>query len=86
MTKRPGPVLIELEDAPQVSPAEAPPVIDAPLRPAAMERAVQIAAAKPSRLARWFWAVLLTLIGFVVSVAAWDFVTGLLARGLPVRT
>ena len=80
MTKRPGPVLIELEDAPQVSPAEAPPVIDAPLRPAAMERAVQIAAAKPSRLARWFWAVLLTLIGFVVSVAAWDFVTGLLAR------
>lgn len=45
-----------------------------------MQQAAALAARRPSRLARWFWASLLALLGFVVSLAAWDFVTGLIAR------
>ncbi|WP_299850283.1 YcjF family protein [uncultured Roseovarius sp.] len=81
MTK--GPVLIELEDsATSPGPDMAPPVPDAPQAPQgqAMQAAAALAARRPSRLARWFWSLLLTLLGVVVSVAAWDFVTGLLAR------
>jgi putative membrane protein len=46
----------------------------------AMQQVASIAARKPSRLARIFWSVTLSLIGFIVSLAAWDYVTGLLAR------
>lgn len=76
------PVLIELEPGTEdaARPDQAPMIHDAPRGPAAMERAVQVAAAPPNRLARWFWAVLMALLGMVLSVAAWDFVTGLLAR------
>ncbi|MDC0657533.1 TIGR01620 family protein [Leisingera sp. SS27] len=78
------PVLFDLEEdgaAPPV--AEAPPVPDpAPLAvpPTAMEQAARIAARHPSRLARWFWALLVALIGAMASVAAWDFAAGLVAR------
>ncbi|KIC30191.1 YcjF family protein [Leisingera sp. ANG-S5] len=81
------PVLFDLEeeaDAPSV--AEAPPVPDpVPMaaRPNAMEQAARIAARRPSRLARWFWALLVAVIGAMASVAAWDFAVGLIAR-LPV--
>lgn len=77
-----GPVLIELDTTPEVGPSEAPPVIDAPEAPtgAAMQAAAQWAARPPSRLVRWFWGLLLTLVGFVASVAAWDFINGLIAR------
>lgn len=88
MSKRP--VLFDLEEdggetpAP-ASPAEAPPVPDPePSGPRPEGRAMQTVAAlgarRPSRLARLFWSLLLTLLGVVVSVAAWDFVTGLVAR------
>jgi putative membrane protein len=74
-------VLIELDEAaPAPNPSEAPPVEDLPKGPAAMERAVRIAATPPSRLGRLFWGLLVTLLGVVVSVAAWDFATGLLAQ------
>jgi len=77
-----GPVLIDLNEPPR-DVATAPPVPDAaPDLP--QGRAVQGAAAilsrRPSRLTRWFWAAAAALIGAVVSVAAWDFVTDLLAR------
>ncbi|MCL6283858.1 YcjF family protein [Ruegeria sp. 2012CJ41-6] len=77
MTK--GPVLIDLEeeDAPAPSVTDAPPVPDAGR---AMQLAAQVAARPPSRLSRWFWGLLLAVIGAMVSVAAWDFVNGLLAR------
>lgn len=78
-----GPVLIELEDAARPSPAEAPPVPEADLPApsgAAMQAAVTLAARRPSRLARWFWSLLVALGGFVISLAAWDFITGLIAR------
>lgn len=80
-----GPVLIELDERPKSGPDLAPPVPeleDAAALPQgrAMQRMAQLAARPPSRLTRWFWGLLLTLLGAVVSVAAWDFVLGLIAR------
>lgn len=82
--RKTGPVLIELDEAPAHTPATAPPVPDAAGHhapaPRAMEMAARIAGRRPSRLARWFWSLATALVGFVVSLAAWDYVTGLVAR------
>lgn len=81
MTSPKKPVLFDLETETETpSPATAAPVPDTLPRGEAMQSVVAIATAKPSRLARAFWAVLLALTGFVVSVAAWGFVSDLLAR------
>ena len=81
-----GPVLFDLEDdAPAQSPAEAPPVpdaIDAPPNGQAMTTVAALAARPTSRLARWFWSLLLALITTVASVAAWNFVTNLVTQNL----
>ncbi|MCK0097069.1 YcjF family protein [Yoonia sp. F2084L] len=77
-----GPVLIDLEGTEAARPDSAPAVqddIDAP-QGVAMQQVAALAARRPSRLARWFWSVAVALVGFVVSLAAWDYVTGLLAR------
>ncbi|MBY6058134.1 YcjF family protein [Leisingera daeponensis] len=85
MSKKP--VLFDLEEeaeAPSV--AEAPPVPDPAVLaapPSAMEQAARVAARRPSRLARWFWGLLVAVVGAMASVAAWDFAAGLIAR-LPV--
>lgn len=74
-----GPVLIDLEQSiPVATPSEVAPVPEA--RPQAMQIIAQIAAKPPSRLARWFWSLLGALLVFMLSVAAWDFVMGMLAR------
>ncbi|MFP4274683.1 MAG: YcjF family protein [Paracoccaceae bacterium] len=82
--KRPGPVLIELEpDAKPASPAEAPPVPEpdsATPEGRAMQTVAVLAARPRSLLARAFWWLLGTLLAVVLSVAAWDFATGLMAR------
>ena len=83
MTK--GPILIDLDDdADAPSPATAPPVPDPEAPPHPKGRAMQtlatLAARKPSTLARLFWGLLLAIITAVVSVAAWDFITGLITR------
>ncbi len=81
MTQRPrGPVILDLDgEAP--NPAEAPPVTDAPdTGPAAMQTAAMLAARPRSKLGRFFWASFLSLLTLVLSLAAWDFVTGLLSR------
>lgn len=78
-----GPVLIEIDEATVSQVADAPPVPDIePAAPSgqAMQIAAQLAARKPSRLARWFWALLAALTGAVVSLTAWDFVTALIVR------
>jgi len=83
-----GPVLIELDTPAPASPAEAPPVPDigfpAPDLAAptgtAMQAAASFAARKPSRLGRLFWSLAVALISFVASLAAWDFINGLIAR------
>ena len=83
MSKKPnGPVLIELDqETTDVTPANAPPVPDDPQATGqTMQTLAQIATRKTSRLGRWFWVLLLTLAGFAISVAAWDFVAGLVMR------
>jgi putative membrane protein len=81
------PVLIELdtpEDA-RPGPADAPPVPDLGdhSEPGpdgrAMATAATLASRKPSRLARWFWSLLGAILATVISIAAWNFATSLLA-------
>lgn len=84
------PVVIDLQTAPakgkkavRSNPADVPPVPEVELpkvQSSAMDTVTRIAARKPSR--RFFWWVVVTLLGFVVSVAFWDFVTGMMARNL----
>lgn len=80
--KTSGPVLIELDQSPSdLTPATAPPVPDmAAPQGQAMQAVAKLAARKPSRLRRWFWSLLVALAGFILSVAAWDFVTGMISR------
>ena len=84
MKKPAGPVLIELDaDTPAATPDTAPVVPDlmvgAPSGKA-MQMMATLATRKPSRLARWFWALLSALLTFGLSIAAWDFVNGMIAR------
>ena len=69
----------DLPPAPSVS--EAPPVPDVTVTPEgrAMGAVMTLAARPPSRLARWFWSLLVALVGTFVSLAAWNVVTGLIA-------
>ena len=83
MSKNDGPVLIELDDqdgAP--SPADAPPVAEPDFAPSgqAMQTMATLAASRPSVLFRWFWRLLVAVVLFFVSVAAWDALTGLVDR------
>ncbi|EPX82050.1 YcjF family protein [Salipiger mucosus] len=83
MSDRKGPVLIDLdESAPGQTPSEAPPVPD-PESPGprgeAMTTVAALTSRRSSRLARWFWALLGMLVGTLVSIAAWRFVTDLVA-------
>jgi len=83
MSKSTGPILIELEpDTPAAKPATAPivPDLEGPPQGKAMQSLAAVASRKPSRLARFFWQALLALISFAASIAAYDFVMGLLAR------
>ena len=77
-----GPVLIELDNTEAAKPDTAPAVLDPTDDPqgAAMQKVAALAARRPSRLARWFWSLAVALVGFVVSLAAWDYVNSLLAR------
>jgi putative membrane protein len=86
MSTAKGPVLFDLDDdAPAPTPAEAPPVpdlLDPTPQGQAMTTAAALAARPVSRLARWFWSLLLMLITTVASVAAWNFVTNLVSQNL----
>lgn len=80
-----GPVLFDLEtdEAPRPEVSEAPPVPDivaTPPQGQAMQLAARLAARRPSRLVRMFWWLATVLIGAVVSIAAWNFVTDLMLR------
>ena len=81
MTGRQGPIVVELDEAPELGPEAAAPVPDSLDRPEghAMQVAATLGARRRSRLAGLFWAALLALVGFALSVAAWSFVEGLLA-------
>lgn len=76
-----GPVLIEMEGRAPTGPDRAAPVPDLPAPEGQAMQGVMAGLARgPSRLARLFWGLALGLTGAVVSVAAWDFATGLIAR------
>ena len=77
-----GPVLIDLDDRETVQPEAAPavPDLDATGGPAAMQTVAAIAARRRSGWGGWVWTVTLSLLTFVAGLAAWDYVTGLLAR------
>ncbi|MGP9803807.1 YcjF family protein [Paracoccus sp. NSM] len=80
--RRRAPVVITLTDeADRPGPAEAPPIDqpDALPSPRAMQMAVRIAAARPSRLTRAFLGLGLSLLVFLLSVAALDFITRMLS-------
>ncbi len=70
------PVVIEVEEA--ADPAAAPAIVDAPQ--VTPEGALRLTARRGSALGRFASWALGTFLAFVLSVAAWDFVTGLLAR------
>ena len=79
-----GPVLFDLEAeaSPRPSVSDAPPVPDVGIaapQGQAMQIAARLVARKPSKLVRLFWWLLSTLIGALVSIAAWNFVMGLMA-------
>ncbi|MCC1491947.1 YcjF family protein [Cognatishimia sp. F0-27] len=81
---RNGPVLIELGDADEgPSPAEAPAIPDLDDQAApqgqAMATVAALTARQPSMLARWFWRLLVALIGTIASISAWNFAAGLVA-------
>lgn len=81
MSDRKGPVLIELDDAPDAGPEAAAPVPDVGItvpEGRAMQMVATLGAKRPSRLGRFFWSAIVALVGFVASLAAWNFVTGLL--------
>ncbi|MEO1797900.1 MAG: TIGR01620 family protein, partial [Pseudomonadota bacterium] len=74
-----GPVLKELgDDTPRETPAEAPVIADAPPEGAAMRTVATLAARPKSSLGRWFWSLLAAVIGFFVSLSAWNAITALL--------
>ena len=80
-----GPVLFDLEQdkSPRPAVAEAPPVPDVMMpgpQGQAMQVAARLAARKPSLLVRLFWGLGAALVGALVSIAAWNFVTDLMAR------
>jgi len=86
MSNAQGPVLIELEDSAEIRPSDAPLVPDlgddTGIDGRGMATLAALTARRPSALWRLFWGALLGLVMAVVSVAAWDFVFGLIARNL----
>ncbi|MEO0865908.1 MAG: TIGR01620 family protein, partial [Pseudomonadota bacterium] len=78
---RDAPIVIELDSADAPSPADAPLIAEtAAPSGRAMQTFATLAGRRRSRLVNWFWRLGLALILFVASVAAYDFVTGLVAR------
>lgn len=85
--ERKKPLVIELDDTATggTNPAEAPPVPEPDLpapRGDAMKSVAAMAARKPSLLGRLFWGALTALLAAMVSVAFWDFATGMMARNI----
>ncbi|SOB94378.1 YcjF family protein [Rhodobacter maris] len=77
------PIVLDL-DAPPVSPADVPPVVDVPPpsevpQGRAMQIATRLAARPRSKLTRFFWQATSALVGFLVTIALWRFVDGLFA-------
>lgn len=80
-----GPILIDLENAPEVAGPEAAapvPELGLPLeaRQTGLQSAATWAGRKPSRLGRWILGLLVSFLGALAGLAAWDAVVSLIAR------
>lgn len=81
--RRAEPFVIDAADLPpadDAGPAEAPPLDDDFPQGEAMIRVARFAARPRSRGWLWFWSVLGSLVSTIVSIAAYDYVMGLLER------
>ena len=68
--------------SPAPSPLEAPAVPESEPQNAAMQRATRAVSQPRGWLSKLFWSAIIALLGMAISLAAWDFVTGLLARNI----
>ena len=78
-----APFVLETEGLPipeVISPADAPPPPDDAPSGAAMLRMARMATRRRSPWAKWFWGLFTSLVSLVVSIAAYDYVMGLLER------
>ena len=75
---RRGPVVIDTDLPEAETPQDALPVPEFEGR--AMQQVTKIATRKTGWLGRLFWGGITALVGMAISVAVWDFVTGLLTR------
>ncbi|WP_242494116.1 YcjF family protein [Salipiger sp. IMCC34102] len=73
-------MLIDLDAPSKVTPATAPAIQDEAPQGAAMQTVAAIAARRRNPLVRWFWSLLLTLIGFAISLATWSYLGHLIDR------
>jgi putative membrane protein len=78
MTRPPKPFMHELDET--ADPGAAPPVPDVLAAGHAMQTVAALAVRPPSALRRFAVWAFSALFSFALGVAAWDFVTGLLAR------
>ncbi|WP_349291195.1 TIGR01620 family protein [Loktanella sp. SALINAS62] len=72
-------MLIDLDAPSDQTPATAPAIVDDAPQGAAMQTVVALGTRRRSPLARWFWSLLLAILGFMVSLAAWNYINGLIA-------
>ncbi|NOX39166.1 MAG: TIGR01620 family protein, partial [Alphaproteobacteria bacterium] len=85
MSRPDGPLLIEMDEPAAETPASAPTVPDLAVtypQGQALQTLTVLAGRRGSRLWSWFWAATVGVVGLMISVAAWDFVFGLLARNV----
>ena len=84
MTERPdAPFVIPAGPLPEpeaAHPSEAPPLDDDMPEGAAMVRATRLAARGSRGWGAWFWTLATSLLTLVISIAAYDYLTALLAR------
>ena len=82
MVEKVKPVLIEVEDD-LLDPTTAPPVPEPELPQAtgqAMQGVITFASRNPSRLSKWFWRLLATVLTFGLSLWTWNWITQLIAN------
>ena len=83
MTRPDAPFTIEVDDLPPpsaASPADAPPPPEDAPTGAAMVTVTNIAGRRRSRFSGLFWSAAVSLFTLVLSIAAYDYVTSLIAR------
>ena len=81
MSPKRGPIVIDADIDETLTPETVAPVPDV-VAGRAMQTVTAMATRRVSWFARLFWAGLTGLVGMMVSVAMWDFVTNLLSRNI----